>query len=294
MKKLFNYLVKYPIEGLITLFIFTFFRILPLNFASDIGSSLARFIGPRLSVNNIIKKNLKLAFPYKEDDWYNEVANNTWDNFGRVTAEYSHFAKLSKKNNQRINLIDNDFSRDFFNSDERHILVSSHNANWEVMGITCRKNSDRVSGIVRQPNNPFTKKIINNLRDKYSVKCYEKNMIGTKKIIQDFKSGNSLALLSDLRLTTGVDSNFFNLNSKTTSLPAQLGLKYKCKIYLAWVSREEKSTFNVEFYSPLNMNDFENNDESIQLVTNEINQFFEKKISESPGQYFWLHNRWKT
>ena len=31
------------------------------------------------------------------------------------------------------------------------------------MGITCRKNSDRVSGIVRQPNNPFTKKIINNL-----------------------------------------------------------------------------------------------------------------------------------
>ena len=37
------------------------------------SSSLARFIGPRLSVNNIIKKNLKLAFPYKEDDWYNEV-----------------------------------------------------------------------------------------------------------------------------------------------------------------------------------------------------------------------------
>ena len=97
MKKLFNYLVKYPIEGLITLFIFAFFRILPLNFASDIGSSLARFIGPRLSVNNIIKKNLKLAFPYKEDDWYNEVAKKTWDNFGRVTAEYSHFAKLSKK-----------------------------------------------------------------------------------------------------------------------------------------------------------------------------------------------------
>jgi lauroyl/myristoyl acyltransferase len=77
-------------------------------------------------------------------------------------------------------------------------------------------------------------------------------------------------------------------------LPAQLGLKYKCKIYLAWVSREEKSTFNVEFYSPLNMNNFENNDESIQRVTNEINQFFEKKISENPGQYFWLHDRWKT
>jgi hypothetical protein len=39
-------------------------------------------------------------------------------------------------------------------------------------------------------------------------------MIGTKNIINDFKNGNSLALLSDLRLTTGLESNFFNISSK--------------------------------------------------------------------------------
>ncbi len=56
-------------------------------------------------------------------------------------------------------------------------------------------------------------------------------MVGTKNIINDFNNGNSLALLSDLRLSTGLESNFFNIKSKTTSLPAQLGLKNKCKIY---------------------------------------------------------------
>ena len=32
---------------------------------------------------------------------------------------------------------------------------------------------------------------------------------------------------------------------------------------------------------------------NIQDITNEINYFFEKKITEDPGQYFWLHDRWK-
>jgi KDO2-lipid IV(A) lauroyltransferase len=118
-------------------------------------------------------------------------------------------------------------------------------------------------------------------------------MVGTKNIINDFYNGNSLALLSDLRLTTGIESNFFNIKSKTTSLPAQLGLKNKCKIYLAWVKRKNKSNFEVEFFNPLNIEDLDDTKKNIQNITNEINYFFEKKITEDPGQYFWLHDRWK-
>ena len=145
------------------------------------------------------------------------------------------------------------------------------------MGIACRKNSEKISVIVRQPNNPYAKKIINNLRNRFSVTCHEKNMIGTKNIINDFNNGNSLALLSDLRLSTGLESNFFNIKSKTTTLPAQLGLKNKCKIYLAWVKRKNKSNFEVEFFNPLNTKIQDNTEKNIQEITNEINNFFEKK-----------------
>ena len=34
-------------------------------------------------------------------------------------------------------------------------------------------------------------------------------------------------------------------------------------------------------------------EKNIQEITDEINYFFEKKITEDPGQYFWLHDRWK-
>lgn len=293
MKKFIKIFIKYPVEGIFINFIYLFFKILPIDFSSSIGSFIAKLIGPILSVNKVIRNNLEKAFPDKDNNWYDKINNEVWSNFGRVTAEYSHFSKLASSKNERITIIDNEHSRDFFDTSVKKILVSSHNANWEIMGIACRKNSDKISGIVRQPNNPYAKKIINNLRNKFSVTCYEKNMIGTKNIINDFNNGNSLALLSDLRLTTGLESNFFNIKSKTTSLPAQLGLKNKCKIYLAWVKRKNKSNFEVEFFNPLNTNIQNNTEKNIQEITNEINYFFQKKITEDPGQYFWLHDRWK-
>ena len=274
------------------MFIYSIFKLMPLDTASKLGSIITRAIGPNLNVNKVILRNLKRAYPDMNDAWYKKINNETWDNFGRVAAEYSHISTLASTKSGRIKIIENEHFKKFFDDSDSKILVSAHNANWEVMGITCRKKSNKISGIVRQPNNPYARNIINSLRDKFSVKCYEKNMIGTKKIINDFNNGNSLALLADLKLNSGIDSKFFDINAKTTTLPAQIALKYKRQIYLAWAKRTQKSNFEVEFFSPINSDNIENNSINIKKITDQINQFFEKKISENPGQYFWLHNRW--
>jgi KDO2-lipid IV(A) lauroyltransferase len=190
MKKFIKIFIKYPVEGIFINFVYLFFKILPIDISSSTGSFIAKSIGPILSVNKVIRKNLEKAFPDKDNNWYEKINNQIWSNFGRVTAEYSHFSKLASNKNERISIFDNELSRDFFDTSVKKILVSSHNANWEIMGIACRKNSDKISGIVRQPNNPYAKKIINNLRNRFSVTCYEKNMIGTKNIINDFYNGN--------------------------------------------------------------------------------------------------------
>ena len=292
MKKLLDNFIRYPVEGLFIMFIYSIFKLMPLDTASKLGSIITKAIGPNLNVNKVILRNLKRAYPDMNDAWYKKINNETWDNFGRVAAEYSHISTLASTKSDRIKIIENEHFKKFFDDSGSKILVSAHNANWEVMGITCRKKSNKISGIVRQPNNPYARNIINSLRDKFSVKCYEKNMIGTKKIINDFNNGNSLALLADLKLNSGIDSKFFDINAKTTTLPAQIALKYKRQIYLAWAKRTQKSNFEVEFFSPINSDNIENNSINIKKITDQINQFFEKKISENPGQYFWLHNRW--
>ena len=139
IKKFIKIFIKYPVEGIFINFIYLFFKILPIDISSSTGSFIAKLIGPILSVNKVIRNNLEKAFPEKDNNWYDKINNEIWSNFGRVTAEYSHFSKLASNKNERISIIDNEHSRDFFDTSVKKILVSSHNANWEIMGIACRK-----------------------------------------------------------------------------------------------------------------------------------------------------------
>ena len=119
IKKFIKIFIKYPVEGIFINFIYLFFKILPIDISSSTGSFIAKLIGPILSVNKVIRNNLEKAFPEKDNNWYDKINNEIWSNFGRVTAEYSHFSKLASNKNDRIFIIDNEYSRDFFDKSEK-------------------------------------------------------------------------------------------------------------------------------------------------------------------------------
>jgi len=289
MNRIFKYIFKYPIEFIFFVDFFILFKILPLDLSRSLGSFIATNIGPMLPVNKIVRKNLLIAFPSKEKNWHIGTEKKIWHNFGCILAEYAHMKEIL---NKRISVIEDEHSNDFFNND-KNILVSAHSSNWEVPGMSCNIKSDKVSGIVREPNNPLIRYFLSMLRKKYSVRCFSKDIRGTKNLIKQFQNGDSIALLADQQLSSGVETKFFNKDAKITSLPAQLALKFKCKIFLAWPIRKENNDFEFRFFQSITTKDLEDNQKNIDDISNKINEFFEEKISKYPDQYFWLHNRWK-
>ncbi len=282
-------ILKYPLEFCIFIIAFFFFFVLPLSISRKLGIFFALSFGQMTRANKIINKNLKIAFPDKSDEWIAKTNKGVWTNFGKIIAEYAHINEISKKN--KIKIIENSFSKSFFENSKDKILVSAHNANWEVPGIACRKKSEKISGIVREPNNPFVRIILSYLRSKYSVRCYEKNLIGTKKIMKDFKNGFALALLADQKNSAGVEIEFFGKKTYTTLLPAKLALKSKCDIYLAWPKRDGDN-FEFKFCGLIESSKLQDNEKNKIKIIEEINSFFENKIAENPSEYFWHHNRW--
>ena len=283
-------IIKYSIELFFFLIFFSLFYILPLKFARKFSSMLASKVGKFTSTNRVILNNLRIAFPKESEEWIAKINHDVWINFGKVVAEYAHLNELSKNN--KIKIIENIHSNSFFDKSNNKILISAHNANWEVPGIACRSRSDKISGIVREPNNPFIRFILSYLRDKYSVRCYQKNLIGTKKLMQDYRNGFSIALLADQKLTSGIKSKFYGKEVLTTSLPAQIALKSKSDIYLAWPKRIGDN-FEFEFFEPISSSKLEDNEINKLKIIEQINIFFENRISENPAEYFWHHNRWK-
>ena len=290
MQSLFKILIKYPLEFLFFLFFFTIFKILPLRMSRAIGILITTSIGPFLPIHNLLIKNLSIAFYDKDKKWINDTAYRVWKNLGYTISEYAHLKSILES---RIEVINNKFSHDIFDTNERSVIVSGHSSNWEIPGMALRRKMNRVSAIVREPNNPLINLVVKQLRRKYSVQCYSKNRLGTRHLLNQFNKGSSIALLADQQLSSGINVKFFNKEMNISTLPAQMALKAKCKIFLAWPIRSIDNDFKFEVVECIDTRDKESNEENIYKISTQISYFFQKMITKYPEQYFWFHNRWK-
>ena len=128
------------------------------------------------------------------------------------------------------------------------------------------------------------------LRKKYVCnKQIKKGRSGIKECIEYIEKGYSVALMIDQRLGEGDRIKFFSKTAHTTSLPAQLSLKYNLNIVPIFIEREHKDSFKMKIYEPINTSNFKNKSE----ITLKLNEFLENMIMKNPNQWIWTHDRWK-
>ena len=98
-----------------------------------------------------------------------------------------------------------------------------------------------------------------------------------------------VALMIDQRVSEGEIINFFNKPALTTTLPAQLAIKFGIDIIPVYIERKENNTFEIEFQKKISPKNFKNKSD----LTLELNKILENMILRNPNQWIWTHNRWK-
>ena len=116
---------------------------------------------------------------------------------------------------------------------------------------------------------------------------------GMREIITKIKDAYSIALMVDQRVSEGPRVSFFNKPAHTTTIPAQLALKYNCKLVPISLERKECANFEMTIHEPYKIEKTENDEENTKNITLKINQIIEKMIIKNPKQWIWSHNRWK-
>ena len=107
------------------------------------------------------------------------------------------------------------------------------------------------------------------------------------------KNGYSVALMVDQRVSEGKRLPFFDHKALTTTLPAQLALKYKCDIVPIYIARKEDDSFEMEVYNPIKILNNDKSEENKINISLELNKIIEKMVLRDPAQWIWTHNRWK-
>ena len=170
------------------------------------------------------------------------------------------------------------------------IFVSGHFSNFELMSMEITKNNIPLATIYRPLNNFFINPFMEYLRKKYVCeKQIKKGINGVRESIECIKKGQSIALMIDQRVSEGIKVEFFGKPALTTSLPAQLAIKFNLPIVPVFIERETNYNYKIKFFNPINNSNLENKEE----ITKKLNQVLESMILKNPNEWIWTHNRWK-
>ena len=289
-------IIKYFFEFISIISLFCIFRIIGLSNASYLGSIMGRVIGPLFRSKNIIKQNIKNGLGEVDKKRETEIINGMWSNIGRTFAEYVFLKdfKLNKTNFDHIKINGTNYLNEIKNNNEPAIFYSGHFANFELMAMELDKFGIKCAAIYRPLNNFFLNPLMEYLRMKYICpNQIPKGRMGMREIISKVKDGYSIALMVDQRVSEGPRTPFFNKPAHTTTIPAQLALKYNCKLVPISLERKEGPNFEMTIHEPYKIEKTGNDEEDTKNITLKINQIIEKMIINNPKQWIWSHNRWK-
>ena len=289
-------IIKYFFEFISIISLFCIFKIIGLRNASNLGSILGKIIGPFFRKKSTIKKNIKIGLGNIDQKKEEEIINDMWSNIGRTFAEYIFLKdfKFNKTNFDHIKINGVNYLDQIKKSNEPVIFYSGHFANFELMAMELVKFGIKTAAIYRPLNNFFLNPIMEYLRMKYICpNQIPKGRIGTREIINKIKDGYSIALMVDQRVGEGPKIPFFNQLARTTTIPAQLALKYDCKLVPISLKRIRDINFEMTVFEPYKVQKTGNSDKDTQSITLKINQIIEKMIIDNPTQWLWSHNRWK-
>ena len=246
-------------------------------------------LGPFFKSKKIIKKNLNFFSNNLSDEKIRLITSSMWKNYGMTFIEYAFLDKF-RKGNSHISIDSEKKFENIFERNKQVIFVSGHFANFELMSMEMTKRNIKLATIYRPLNNYFLNPFMEYLRRKFICgHQIKKGINGVRDTINYINNKFSIALMIDQRVSEGESVDFFNKQALTTTLPAQLAIKFKIPVVPVYIERNVQNNFKIEFLDEIRPSNFKNKFE----LTEKLNQVLEEMISKNPYQWIWTHNRWK-
>ena len=281
-------LINYLIQALVIYIFFVLGKLLGLKYGRQFFSSIFSKIAPFFKPERIIHKNLTTFKKDITEMEKKEIISCMWSNYGKTFLEYM-FLKTFRENNHFITIEGENILKRVKERKKPVIFISGHFANFELMSMQITKKEIPLAAIYRPLNNYFLNPLMEYLRRKYVCKNQiKKGTLGVREAVQYIKKGFSIALMIDQRVSEGEKIEFFGKPAFTTTLPAQLSIKYGLSIVPVFIERD-KENFKIRFYDEIKSSDFKDK----LLLTKKLSEILELMINRNPNEWIWTHNRWK-
>ena len=240
-------------------------------------------------------ENIRSAFPEKTEKEVNRIARDAYRNLGMNTFEHLCLPYLSQKELMgTVEMNNEEVLKSAFANAKGTIFVGGHLGNWEYMGGVVSAMGYPVTFVVAKIRNPYINKMVDNHRQKAGAKTLLKKT-SVRGIMKTLRENGFLAMLIDQDARkNGIFVDYFKRPSSTPRGPAVFALKTGASlVYVSSIRKPDGSLRSVFEYIDVDY-DAGLTEENILSIMQRCTARLEKDVRQYPGQWFWMHRRWKT
>jgi Kdo2-lipid IVA lauroyltransferase/acyltransferase len=253
-----------------------------------VGWLMRRLIGPVAGYGARARENLALVRPDLSETDRRAIATASLDNAGRTLIEnYSTAAFLARA--KAIEPQGPGYAALVAARAAKRpvILVSGHFGNYEAARAALVARGFEIGGLYRNLSNRYFNAHYVRTMQAFGGPVFPQGRKGTAGFVRHLKAGGQLVLLFDQDVATGTLLQFLGQPARTALSAAELALRLEADLIPFFAIRAPDGLgFRVELDAPVPHSD----PETMMLRATEA---LETRITAHPGQWFWIHRRWK-
>jgi heptosyltransferase II len=272
---------------------FGLFCLLPIEFCFRVGWGLgwlAYWVAG--SYRRLVLDNLRCAFGEPADPLEHErLARRHFATLGANLVSSARLVGLSQEEIlARIQMDGVEHARDTSGLGRGFVVVISHLGNWEIFSQVSTTLFGCATGTVYQRlGNRFIDRDVQRRRARLGLQTFERKE-GVQAAMRMLRQGGAVGVLVDQHAgDAGMWVPFFGRLASTSPLAATMALRTGAALVPAAIYTTGVARWRVVVSPPIPADS-----RDIAQLTCTINAVVERQIRESPADWFWVHNRWKT
>jgi Kdo2-lipid IVA lauroyltransferase/acyltransferase len=260
----------------------------PLSLARFYATLLDRFV-PRL--RRIARRNLDLAYPDDSLAKREAIVDEVFRSLARMLWTFARLPQISAANvGEWIRYDGLEHFLDAKKKGRGVLFATAHLGNWELSAFAHALLTEPMDIVVRPLDNPGIDKVVEARRTLSGNRVIGK-WDAARPILRGLSANRAVGILMDQNtsLSEGVFVNFFGTPASANVALAKIAARTGAPVipgFAIWSEQERR--YVLKFYPPVEMTGDAERD------TQALHSVLERVIRENPGQWLWIHRRWKT
>ncbi len=246
---------------------------------------------------NIAKKNITYAFPDMNEEDRNRILKENYKNIIKTFIEFPRISSFNADNiKDTFEFQCEEYYEEAVKRGKGVFILTGHIGNWEFAAAAQSLRHGGLVIVAKDIHNPYIDGYIKALR-KGALMDVVRPRNAVFKLLRSLKHGKTIAMLLDQNTLRheAVFVDFFGKPAATQYAMALMALKTGAAIVPGFITPNYVSGgYIIRYEKPIFVDDIQDKEQATRVLTQQFTTILENQIKKVPGQWFWVHDRFKT